>query len=117
MNDTLPEHPALHIDEARLRRLQAWAEIAPQSAEEDAYLRRELNSQLVRMVVKVLDPKLDDALAAITPAAYGVDLPPRCAPMREDEVEPWPDADALLDAAPRIRDRYFVVPAGRHGDL
>jgi Asp-tRNA(Asn)/Glu-tRNA(Gln) amidotransferase C subunit len=117
----MPEHPPdsspLYIDAARLKRLQQWAAIASASQEEDDYLRRELNQQLQTMVVKVLDPRLDGALAAVEPATYGVPLPPHCALMREDVVEPWPDAEALLDRAPRVQDRYFVVPASEHEEL
>lgn len=110
-------HSALMIDEERLARLQKWAAIASQSPEEDAYLRRELNSQLEEMVVRVLDPALDNALAAVEPATYGVDLSHRCGVMRDDVVEPWPDVDALLDSAPHTQDRYFVVPQNRHEEL
>ena len=59
-NDT--PHPALHINTERLKQLQKWAAIAPQSDEEDRYLIQELNNQLKDMVIKVLDPNLDAAL-------------------------------------------------------
>lgn len=110
-------HPALFISEERLQRLQRWAEIASKSADEDAYLRHELNKQLDEMVVKVLDERLDSRLAEVEPATYGVDLYPWRAPMREDVVEPWPDSDALLACAPRTRGRYFVVPVSLHTEL
>jgi|GEM_PF-202429 len=115
-SDTTPAS-ALYIDETRLARLQRWAAIASASAEEDGYLRRELNSQLASMVVKVLDPALDAALAAAAPAMYGVPLAPRCAPLRDDRVESYSDADGLLACAPRVQDRYFVVPASEHETL
>ena len=114
-NDT--PHPALHIKTERLKQLQKWAAIAPQSDEEDRYLIQELNNQLKDMVIKVLDPNLDAALEAIEPTNYGVDLTSRCAPMREDAVDPWPDPDALLDKAPRVKDGYFVVPVSKHESL
>lgn len=117
MSDDHSVASALNIDENRLRRLQQWAAIASASTEEDAYLRQELNNQLRSMVVKVLDPALDAALAAVEPATYGVPLAPHCAPMRDDVVEPWPDVDALLACAPRVQDRYFVVPASEHEAL
>lgn len=117
MTDPSAEHPALSIDSDRLARLQRWAAIASNSDEEDAYLRRELNSQLDAMVVRVLDPALDIALAQVEPATYGVELTSHCAPLREDVVEAWPDVDALLDSAPRTQDRYFVVPVKKHQKL
>mgnify|MGYP001175748283 FL=1 len=110
-------NPALYIDEERLARLQQWAAIASHSEAEDDYLRRELNSQLDEMVVRVLDPGLDDALSKVTPATYGIELFPHCAPLREDVVEPWPDVDGVLDNAPRTQDRYFVVPVKNHQEL
>ena len=111
------KNPALYIDEERLARLQQWAAIASHSEEEDDYLRRELNSQLDEMVVRVLDPGLDEALSKVTPATYGIDLFPHCAPLREDVVEPWHDVDGLLGNAPRTQDRYFVVPVKNNQEL
>lgn len=110
-------HPALRIDEERLQRLLRWAAIGSQSSDEDMALRQALNSQLHEMVVKVLDPRLDPELAEVAPATYGVDADPWRAPMREDVVEAWPDAEALLACAPRTRGRYFVVPLSLHTDL
>ncbi|MBT5872801.1 MAG: hypothetical protein HOH43_05230, partial [Candidatus Latescibacteria bacterium] len=86
MPESSTEHPALSIDSERLARLQRWAAIASNSDEEDAYLCRELNSQLDAMVVRVLDPALDAALEQVEPATYGVELTSHCAPLREDVV-------------------------------
>lgn len=111
------QHPALFVDAERLKQLQKWAAIASQSDDEDRYLIQELNNQLKDMVIKVLDPALDAALSDVTPTHYGVDLTSRCAPMREDIVDPWPDPEALMDKAPRSQDGYFVVPVSKHESL
>lgn len=110
-------HDALFINKERLKQLQKWAAIAPQSNEEDLYLIRELNNQLNEMVIKVLDPALDSSLENIMPTHYGVNLNGRCASMRDDIVEPWPDPEALTEMAPRSRDGYFVVPVNKHESL
>lgn len=108
---------SLQIDAARLKRLQQWAALASASEEEDAYLQQQLNNQLQAMVVKTLDTALDAELATVEPAMYGVPLASHCAPMRDDVVEPWPDVEGLLACAPRVQDRYFVVPASAHEAL
>lgn len=101
---------ALVISEQHLAELQEWAQIASKDDKEDEYLRIQLTNQLAQMVAKILDDSLDTALADIKPTTYGADLRPWQAPLREDEVKPWPDVDTLLQSAPHLQDRYFVVP-------
>lgn len=76
------------------------------------YLQRELNKQREAL------EKIDEAIAEIEAA----DLDPAMmthatvftetnrSPLREDIVRPFEDNEALLDNAPRIKDRHFAVP-------
>ncbi|MGH2628490.1 MAG: Asp-tRNA(Asn)/Glu-tRNA(Gln) amidotransferase subunit GatC [Anaerolineales bacterium] len=84
------------------------------SAEEAAYLRRELNSQL-----RAIADLESIALPEGTPiTSHGIPYPPQVRPeLRADEVEPCPEADEILEQAPERDGRYLVVPDQPATDL
>lgn len=108
----------LHIDQERLVVLQTWACIEQKSEKEDQYLCAELTRQLQEMVAQILGTELDEELNRLeTSTIYGVDLELWAAPLREDNVEPWPYVERLLELAPVVKERFFVVPAAIHSQL
>lgn len=75
--------------------------------EEAQYLRQELNNQLVSIEILEGIPIADDVKAA----SHGVPYPPEHSPdMREDEIIPDPDREAILNQAPELENGYIVVP-------
>ena len=89
----------------------AALELTPDEAE---YLRRELNNQLTAIHTLEQIP-LDES---VQPATHGVPYPPeRRAPIREDATRPSTAADAILEQAPAVDERYVVVPEIPHEEL
>jgi aspartyl/glutamyl-tRNA(Asn/Gln) amidotransferase C subunit len=84
------------------------------TADEAAYLRRELNNQLSAIHILEQIPLTDD----IQPAARGAPYPPQArAPLREDAVRASPDTAALLAQVPELDDGYIIVPEIPHEEL
>jgi aspartyl-tRNA(Asn)/glutamyl-tRNA(Gln) amidotransferase subunit C len=84
------------------------------TADEAAYLRRELNNQLSAIHILEQIPLTDD----IQPAARGVPYPPQARPpLREDAARPSPDTAALLAQVPELDDGYIIVPEIMHEEL
>lgn len=82
----------------------AALELTPEEAE---YLRRELNSQL--QAIRDLEAIELDSDLPIT--SHGVPYPRHSRPaLREDTARPSKTADAILDQAPQVEERYVVVP-------
>ena len=83
-------------------------------ADEAQYLRRQLNNQL-----KVIHELETIPLDPSTPvASHGVSYTPAIsAPIRADEVVPYPDPARLLAGAPETEDGYIVVPDIPHQNL
>jgi aspartyl-tRNA(Asn)/glutamyl-tRNA(Gln) amidotransferase subunit C len=82
----------------------AALELSPQEAE---YLRREMNGQLAAIrELEAID--LPDDLPI---TSHGVPYTPAISqPLREDQVRPSGQAEAILAQAPEVEDRYLVVP-------
>ncbi len=81
---------------------------------EAAYLRRELNNQL-KAIDELENIPLDEHAQA---TSHGVPYPPQIrAPIREDELRPYPDPQAILEQAPESQDGYLVVPEIPHTEL
>jgi len=83
-------------------------------AEESEYLRLQLNGQL-RAIREMAAIEVDPA----TPiTSHGVPYPPAARPaLRDDDVFPCDDADAILEQAPETESRYVVVPDIPHVEL
>ncbi len=80
------------------------------SEEEAEYLRRELNRQLDAIHKLEAIPLEED----VPITSHGVPYRPEDrAPLREDEVRPYPHPERLRDLAPEEEDGYFVVPDTR----
>ncbi len=84
------------------------------SEEEGEYLRQELNHQL-RAIHELEAIQVDDS----TPiTSHGVPYSPAIRPsLRKDEIEPYPEADDIVERAPDTVERYIVVPDIPHEDL
>ena len=83
-------------------------------ADEAIYLRVELNSQLKS--IRELEAIEVDELIPIT--SHGVPYTDEISlPLRDDEIEPCEEADAILEQAPEIDDRYIVSPDIPHEEL
>jgi aspartyl/glutamyl-tRNA(Asn/Gln) amidotransferase C subunit len=82
--------------------------------DEKQYLRQELNQQL--QAIQELEAIQVDDSTPIT--SHGVPYAPGIRPaLREDEIEPCPEADDIVERAPDTTDRYIVVPDIPHEDL
>jgi aspartyl-tRNA(Asn)/glutamyl-tRNA(Gln) amidotransferase subunit C len=89
----------------------AALELTPDEA---AYLRRELNHQLV--AIRELEAIPVDPTMPIT--SHGVAYTPEISPPpRPDEARPCGEADEILAQAPETDGRYIVVPDIPHTDL
>lgn len=89
----------------------AALQLNPDQAE---YLRKELNNQLksIRELEAIpLDENVPISLHGVPYAAAESASP------REDVWHKYPDAQAILDQAPQIEDRYIVVPDIPHIEL
>jgi aspartyl-tRNA(Asn)/glutamyl-tRNA(Gln) amidotransferase subunit C len=83
-------------------------------ADEAAYLRDELNSQLKS--IHELEAIEVDEETPIT--SHGVPYTDAISlPLREDEIEPCEEADDILEQAPEVDDRYIVSPDIPHEEL
>ena len=83
-------------------------------ADQSAYLRRELNSQLsaIRELAAI---QLDDDLPL---ASHGVPYDQHSSPaLRADEWRPCEDVQAITEQAPQFEDGYLVVPDIPHTTL
>ena len=82
-------------------------------AERD-YLRAELNGQL--KAIRQLEAMGVGADVPIT--SHGVPYGPAIRPpLRRDEIQGSPLADAIVQGAPKTQDRYLVVPDIPHEEL
>jgi len=76
-------------------------------AGEAEYLRRELNGQL-RAIAQLEAIDLPEGLPA---TSHGVPYTEQTSPaLREDRIEPCPDAEEILRQAPEVQERHIVVP-------
>jgi len=75
--------------------------------EEAVYLRNELNNQLD--AIRELEAIEFDPSTPIT--SHGVPYTNAIsAALREDQIEPCKEADAIIGQAPEVQDRFIVVP-------
>jgi aspartyl-tRNA(Asn)/glutamyl-tRNA(Gln) amidotransferase subunit C len=82
--------------------------------EEAKYLRRELNNQLKAIHQLAAVPLEDD----VPPASHGVPYTDQNSPsLREDHWVPCDNPDEILEQAPQVEDRYFIVPDIPHTEL
>ena len=90
----------------------AALELTPEEAE---YLRGQLNGQLKAIAELERIPVPDD----VPPAAHGVAFPAAIrSALRADQAQVDAAlADRILQQAPEIDERYFVVPEIPHTDL
>ena len=106
MSDTISPELFNHLVEL------AALELTPEEAE---YLRGQLNGQLKAIAELERIPVPDD----IPPAAHGVAFPAEIRPdLRADVARVDADlAERILQQAPEVDERYFVVPEIPHTDL
>ena len=89
------------------------AELELDSTEAE-YLRGELNSQLRAIrELEAIEIPIDTPITSHG-IPYGSDAR---RPLREDVIEPCPEADDILAQAPEVEDRYVVVPDIPHTEL
>ena len=106
MSDTISPELFIHLVEL------AALELTPEEAE---YLRGQLNGQLKAIAELERIPVPDD----VPPAAHGVAFPPAIRPDLRTDVGQVDAAlvERILQQAPEIDERYFVVPEIPHTDL
>lgn len=84
------------------------------SLEEAEYLRAELNNQL-KAIYELEAISLGDETEITT---HGVPYTPQITPdARDDHWQACPNPEDILSQAPKIKDRYVVVPDIPHTDL
>lgn len=89
----------------------AALELEPEEAE---YLRRELNHQLQA----IRDLEAIELSPDLSITSHGVPYPPETRPeLRADRDRPARLAEAILQQAPEVEDRYLVVPDIPHTEL
>ncbi len=89
----------------------AALELADDEAE---YLRHELNQQLQA----IHDLEAIELSPDLEITSHGVPYPPEIRPeLRDDQDQPATLADAILEQAPQVEDRYLVVPDIPHTEL
>ena len=93
-----------HEDFAKLEEIAMLA----LSLEEADHLRSELNHKL--KIIRQL-PSLE------TPSPNDVEAQPTSTTLRPDEWTPCENPDDILDQAPQVEERYFVVPDIPHTEL
>jgi len=82
--------------------------------DEAKYLLTELNNQL--SAIKELEAI--DIGKDVLPAMHGVSYTTESSlPLREDEWIACEDADAIIEQAPKVEDRYIIVPDIPHTTL
>ena len=82
--------------------------------EEAEYLRRELNQQLQA----IRDLESIDLATDLPITSHGVPYSPETRPeLRPDRSDPSDKADAILEQAPEVEDRFIVVPDIPHIEL
>lgn len=78
------------------------------------YLRRELNQQL-KAIQELAAIPLDADLKATT---HGITYNQSSSPaLREDNWQPHPNSEEILQQAPQVEDHYIVVPDIPHEKL
>ena len=83
-------------------------------AEEAEYLRHELNQQLQA----IRDLESIELSADLPITSHGVPYSPETRPeLRQDRTAPSDKADAILEQAPEVEDRFIVVPDIPHTEL
>ena len=83
-------------------------------AEEAEYIRRQLNNQL-KAINELAAIPLDES-SPVT--LHGVSYTPETTPpIRSDEWQPYPRAEAILSQVPQIADGYIVVPEIPHTEI
>ncbi len=82
--------------------------------QETEYLRRELNQQL--QVIR--DLETIDLATDLPITSHGVPYSAETRPeLRHDRAEPSDKADAILEQAPEVEERFIVVPDIPHTEL
>ncbi len=83
-------------------------------AEESEYLRRELNQQLQA----IRDLESIELPTDLPITSHGVPYSSETRPeLRHDHAEPSAKADAILEQAPEVEERFIVVPDIPHTEL
>jgi aspartyl-tRNA(Asn)/glutamyl-tRNA(Gln) amidotransferase subunit C len=83
-------------------------------AEESDYLRRELNQQLQA----IRDLESIELPTDLPITSHGVPYSSETRPeLRQDLATPSDQADAILEQAPEVEERFFVVPDIPHTEL
>jgi aspartyl-tRNA(Asn)/glutamyl-tRNA(Gln) amidotransferase subunit C len=105
MSDAISEETFNHlVDLAALELNQA----------ESRYLLTEMNKQ-IKAIHELQQIPLDEK---IPPARHGVPFPSLiCPPLREDQVDTYPQVEALLGEVPVAEERYIIVPDIPHMEL
>jgi len=84
------------------------------NVQEAEYLRRELNNQL-RAIHQLEAVPLNEN---VPPASHGVSYTPQMrSELRKDRWEPCDNPDEILEQAPKVEDRYIIVPDISHTKL
>lgn len=82
--------------------------------DEAVYLLEQLNKQLTS-IEELAQIEIDDS---VEPAAHGVPFSSELSGgLRPDVIGKFPSPDLILEQAPELIDRYFVVPDTNHEDL
>lgn len=82
--------------------------------DEAEYIMEQLNNQL-SSIDELSQIKVEES---VQPAAHGVPYSNNLsAGVREDVVNKFPNPDDILAGAPRVEDRYFIVPGVKHENL
>ena len=82
--------------------------------EEAEYLRQELNQQLQA----IRDLESIELATDLPITSHGVPYSPETRPvLRQDHAEPSDKADAILEQAPEVEERFIVVPDIPHTEL
>lgn len=78
------------------------------------YLREQMNGQLQA----IRDLEAIEIPEGLERTSHGVDYTPEIsAPEREDEIIPSDKADAILEQAPAVEERFLIVPDLPHTEL
>lgn len=84
------------------------------TAEEAAYLRREMNRQL-EAIHQLAQIEVDPSTMV---TSHGIAYSPEARPpLRDDSWHPFPYADEIVDQWPETAERYAVVPEIPHETL
>jgi aspartyl/glutamyl-tRNA(Asn/Gln) amidotransferase C subunit len=84
------------------------------SAEEGEYLRRQLNNQLKAIHELEAIPLGPETRVTSHGVPYTAETTP---PIRQDDWQPYPAPETILQQAPQTEEHYIVVPDIKHTEL